>query len=82
MIRDSYGNTHPTVLAAVAAALRASRFYTTSEILALRDLRSLQENLDAIIASAACATITPELDGAVPDAIDAYLAEAATTEPA
>jgi L-rhamnose isomerase len=65
MIRDTFGNTHPTVLAAVVSALRASRFYTTTATLALRDLRSLQENLDTIIASAACATITPELDGAV-----------------
>jgi len=65
MIRDRFGNTHPTVLAAVASALRASRVYPTDANLALLDLYRLQENLDTIIASAACATITPELYGAV-----------------
>jgi hypothetical protein len=69
MIRDRFGNTHPNVLAAVAAALRASRFYPTDAHLALLDLLRLQENLDTIIASAACATITPELDGAVQEEI-------------
>lgn len=53
MIRDRVGTEYPTVIAAVAAALAYSRAYATSGALALSDLRNLQANLDAIIASAA-----------------------------
>ena len=65
MIRDRYRRSFPTVVEAVAAALRTSRFHPTNEHLALGDLRNLQANLDAILASATAASITPELDGAV-----------------
>lgn len=64
MIHNKYGQAFPTVLAAVADALEFSRHYGGPSILPAHDLVTLQANLDAIIASAACATITPELDGA------------------
>ena len=53
MIRNRVGTEYPTVIAAVAAALAYSRAYPTDNRLALSDLRNLQANLDAIIASAA-----------------------------
>lgn len=65
MIQDRHGNKYPTVVAAVAAVLAASRWHEYTAPLPVQDLRNLQESLDAIIASAAAASITPELDGAV-----------------
>ena len=53
MIRDRVGTEYPTVIAAVAAALAYSRKYSQNQALALGDLMCLQQDLDAIIASAA-----------------------------